>query len=202
MVRLRRRRAGRRRLAPARGARGAGELEHRRELNAKQASGAAERAGDGGAGLGGGAGQDGLGAGVVEEVGELAGVGADVVIGDVAEPTGAAGEIGGRVVFAGRTGGVRARGLPGAFGEAVQEGGEAGMGAGKAGASQEEAGHQDGGGGEDGEVGGGGQKVGEGCDAQEEGEEDGFQARDQIQPWVGRVVVCNRCGVVPCPCHG
>ncbi len=76
-------------------ARGAGELELVGEIECQEAGGAAEKAGEGGAGLGGGAGEDGLGARLVKEMGELAGMGADVVVCHVAEPAGAAGEVGG-----------------------------------------------------------------------------------------------------------
>ncbi len=80
-------------LPSARRAWGAGELELRGEIEPEQAGGAAQRADEGGAGGGWGAGEDGLGAWVGQQVGELAGVGADVVVRHVAEPAFAAGEI-------------------------------------------------------------------------------------------------------------
>jgi len=69
-------------------------LQAVRQGEVEQARGAAQGAGERGADVRRGAVQDRLSAGRGQQVGELGGMGADGVVGDVAQPAAAAGEIG------------------------------------------------------------------------------------------------------------
>ena len=76
---------------------------------------------------------------------------------------------------------------PGALGEAVEDGDDAGVGAPKATAGQRD---------ED------GVKADEKGEAKEEGEEDGFQAFAKRNQGMRRLVVRGGDRGLPCPCHG